>query len=349
MDTPTTRSDIPLKPRVLIAEDDDITRLLLQRWLQSWGYEVTVARDGLEAWDLLERLPSLKLAIVDWMMPGIDGIELCRRLRAQAEYYRYILMITARTDMRHIVHALESGADDCIAKPFYEHEFRARISVATRILALQDELIEAREQLRLQSMKDPLTGLWNRSAFQDLFELELARAARSRSFTGLLLLDLDHFKEINDTHGHLNGDAVLRHVARLLKHNIRSYDIVGRYGGEEFLVGFPNSGPEQLCRHAERLRIALATAAVPISDALVPVTLSVGAVVASPDQRTLHEVMAVADIALYRAKQAGRNRSVYCRQNSPALACIGKPQESCVNCNFLSSEECTVPPASPER
>ena len=228
------------RPRVLIAEDDGVTRSLLQHWLTAWGFEVAVARDGTEAWNVLQQQPSPKLVITDWVMPGVDGIELCRRLRNQSEYYRYILMITASGTKEHLAHALESGADDCIAKPFQEHELRARVHVASRILALQDALIEAREEIRKQAMKDSLTGLWNRAAFKELFELELDRASRSGGRTGLLLLDLDHFKRTNDVFGHITGDVVLRKAARLLKQNVRSYDFVGRYGGEEFLIAFPD-------------------------------------------------------------------------------------------------------------
>jgi len=335
---------MPLRPRVLIAEDDGVTRLLLQHWLQSWGFEVTAVQDGNEAWEALERQPSPKLVIMDWMMPGIDGIELCRRMRSQAEYYRYVLMITARTDMAHVVHALESGADDCIAKPIEEHELRARIRVASRILTLQDELIQAREEIREQAMKDSLTGLWNRAAFKELFELELDRAARIKGQTGLLLLDLDHFKQINDTYGHMTGDIVLRKTARVLKKSVRSYDFVGRFGGEEFLVAFPASNKEQLRHHAERIRLAVANNPIRIGTNEIVVTFSVGAAVSLPGQRLLAEIMAVADVALYRAKQSGRNCSVSChRLLEEILQNEAAPHACCSACDPRLSAACMVP------
>jgi diguanylate cyclase (GGDEF)-like protein len=329
---------------VLIAEDDGVTRLLLQHWLQSWGFEVTAVRDGNEAWEALERRPSPKLVVMDWMMPGIDGIELCRRLRSQSEYYRYILMITARTDMVHVVHALESGADDCIAKPIEEHELRARIRAASRILTLQDELIQAREEIREQAMKDSLTGLWNRAAFKELFELELDRAARINGQTGLLLLDLDHFKQINDRFGHMTGDIVLRKTARLLKQNVRSYDFVGRFGGEEFLVAFPGCDEKKIRRHAERIRGAVANNPIRINATEIAVTLSIGAAVSTPGQRQLADIMAVADVALYRAKQSGRNCSVSChRLLEEILVNQTAPHACCATCDPVKATACIVP------
>ena len=187
-------------PRVLIAEDDTVTRLILKNWILRWGYEVVVVDNGDDAWLVLQQERPPEVVIMDWGLPGIDGIELCRRLRDKSRsYYHYILMVTSRTDEIDIVHALESGADDCLGKPFGGPELRARLLVANRILALQNELIHAREELRAQAMHDGLTGLWNRTAFLDLFTHELERAERVNGHTGLLLLDLDNFKQVNDT------------------------------------------------------------------------------------------------------------------------------------------------------
>ena len=241
------------RPRVLIAEDDTITRLILKHWIQRWGYEVVVVDNGQDAWQILQQERPPEVVIIDWGMPGIDGIELCRRLRDKSRsYYHYILMVTGRTEELDVVHALESGADDCLGKPFAEPELRARLLVATRILALQNELIHAREELRAQAMRDGLTGLWNRTAFLDLCKHELDRAARTNGRTGLLMLDLDNFKLVNDTYGHLAGDLVLKEAARRLSQNVRSYDFVGRFGGEEFFVAFPGleQGPVMPARRS---------------------------------------------------------------------------------------------------
>ena len=137
------------RPRVLIAEDDTVTRLILKNWILRWGYEIVVVENGNDAWEVLQQERAPEVVILDWEMPGIDGIELCRRLRDKSRpYYHYILMVTSSADELDAVHALESGADDCIGKPFGEAEIRARLHVASRILALQNELIHAREELR---------------------------------------------------------------------------------------------------------------------------------------------------------------------------------------------------------
>ena len=295
------------RPRVLIAEDDTVTRLILKHWILRWGYETVVVENGDEAWQVLQQERPPEVVIVDRSMPGLNGIELCRRLRDRSRsYYHYILMVTASADEQDVVDALESGADDCMGKPFGEAELRARLLVASRILALQNELIHAREELRAQAMRDGLTGLWNRTAFLDLFRRELQRAERSKGHTGLLLLDLDNFKQINDTYGHLAGDQVLREVARRLCNNVRSYDFVGRYGGEEFFIAFPGSNRESLCDRAEVIRKAICREPVRVAQGEIAITLSVGAAVATGEQ-SISDLLAIADAGLYKAKNAGRN------------------------------------------
>ena len=332
------------RPRVLIAEDDRVTRMILQRWIEAWGYEVFIAADGTEAWKILEGERPPEIVIMDWMMPGMDGIELCQRLRDKSRaYYHYILMVTGRTESQDVVHALESGADDCIAKPFEESELRARMLVASRILKLQNELILAREELRVQAMRDGLTGLWNRSAFLDLFQRELDRAKRSKGLTGLLLLDLDHFKKVNDTYGHIAGDTVLKEIAKRLKRSVRSYDFVGRYGGEEFFIALHGCNKEQLCNRAEAIRTAVCEEFVRVDKGTIGVTVSIGAVVASPDMGTIPEVLALADIALYKAKDAGRNRTVYCeRELTEILESPGTHRECCTDCELGREAKCVV-------
>ena len=333
------------RPRVLIAEDDAVTRLILLNWIQGWGYECAVATNGNEAWEILQQERPPELVIMDWVMPGMDGIELCRRLRDKSrEYYHYILMITGRTDPLDVVHALESGADDCISKPFDESDLRARLIVAGRILALQNELIHSREELRVQSMRDALTGLWNRTAFFDLFKRELDRAERTQGQTGLLLLDLDNFKRINDTIGHLAGDTVLQEAARRLKQTIRSYDFVGRYGGEEFFILLPGCDKDQLCQRSETIRTVICNEPFPLNNGEIGVTLSIGAVVAPTTAGSIWDVLAVADVALYRAKTAGRNCSVYCEK--PWNEILQSPKahhECCADCEIGRKGECVVP------
>lgn len=331
-------------PRVLIAEDDTVTRLILKNWILRWGYEVVVVDNGIDAWKVLEQEQPPEVVIVDWSMPGIDGIELCRRLRDQSRsYYHYILMVTTRTDESDLVLALESGADDCLAKPFGEPELRARLLVANRILALQNELIHAREELRAQAMRDGLTGLWNRTTFLDLFKRELERAHRANGRTGLLLIDLDNFKHVNDTYGHLAGDMVLKEAARRLCHNVRSYDFVGRYGGEEFFIALPSSGREQLCQRAEAIRKSICNEPVRTPQGDVPVSISIGVAVAESGDRSASDVLAVADVGLYKAKDSGRNRSVCCEKPWAEIFEKNLPHtDLCAQCSAGSPTRCVI-------
>jgi diguanylate cyclase (GGDEF)-like protein len=333
------------RPRVLIAEDDAVTRLILKHWILRWGYEVVVVDNGLDAWNVLEQEQPPEIVIVDWSMPGIDGIELCRRLRDRSRsYYHYILMVTTRTDELDLVHALESGADDCLGKPFGEPELRARLIVANRILALQNELIHAREELRAQAMRDGLTGLWNRTAFLDLFKRELKRAGRVKGRTGLLLLDLDNFKQVNDNFGHLAGDTVLKETARRISQNVRSYDFVGRYGGEEFFIALPGAGRQQLCLRAEAIRKAICSEPFRTPQGEIPVSLSIGVTVAESDERSASDLLAIADVGLYRAKDSGRNRSVYCEKPWSEILESNLPHaELCAQCPAGSSPGCVIP------
>jgi len=227
--------------QILIAEDDVMFRRILQSWLESWGYQVTVVEDGAKAWSVLQQEHPPELLILDRLMPEVDGTELCRRIRArQNAPYQYILLITAKDQKQDVVSGLDAGADDYLIKPFDKDELRAHLRVGMRILSLQQDLITTREELRFQAMHDVLTGLWNRRAVLNLLGGELERGTRAQTSTGILILDLDYFKKINDTHGHLAGDVVLREVANRLTQSVRPYDHVGRYGGEEFLIVLPD-------------------------------------------------------------------------------------------------------------
>ena len=258
-------------------------------------------------------------------------------------YYHYILMVTTRTDELDLVIALESGADDCLIKPFGEPELRARLLVANRILALQNELIHAREELRAQAMRDGLTGLWNRAAFLDLFQHELQRAGRANGRTGLLLLDLDNFNQVNDTYGHLAGDMVLKEIARRLSHDVRSYDFVGRYGGEEFFIALPGSGREHLCRRAETIRKAICGELFHTPQGDVSILISVGVAVAESVERSASDMLAVADVGLYKAKVSGRNRSVFCEKPSAQILQTNLPHaDLCAQCKVGSSPGCVI-------
>lgn len=263
---------------------------------------------GEKAWELLQGQLTPDLLILDWMMPGIDGIELCRRIRsAQSDRYQYILLISGKDEKREVVAGLDAGADDYLTKPFDIGEFHARIRAGNRILALQRDLMQALDGLRYQATHDDLTGLWSRGPAMHLLKRDLERGIRSGSPTGVLLIDLDHFKKINDTYGHLSGDVVLKEAASRISRAVRSYDFVGRYGGEEFMAVLSNCTEHELQIVAERVRMAVAETPVRADGTEIRVTASVGGAVAQHHTNEL-ALLASADTALYEAKQNGRNR-----------------------------------------
>jgi two-component system, cell cycle response regulator len=294
---------------VLVAEDDPLFRRILQTWLHSWGYELTAVDDGTKAWQILQQDNAPELLILDWIMPGVDGLELCRRIRAQPRTpYHYILLVTSCDEKQDVVRGLEAGADDYLTKPFDASELRARLRVGKRILQLQEELISARENLRFHATHDVLTGIWNRAASLDFLRRELQRAMRSGTSTGVLMLDLDHFKNINDQHGHLVGDFVLREVAERINRIVRSYDFVGRYGGEEFLIVLSACSGQDVAQSAERIRAAVYREPILSGAAEIHVTVSIGAAVAKAGEFSEEQILGLADSALYSAKRNGRNR-----------------------------------------
>jgi diguanylate cyclase (GGDEF)-like protein len=297
--------------RVLIADDSLLSRRLLEGTLRGWGYDVVVAADGTEAWNVLSSENPPSLAVLDWMMPGVTGPELCRLVRERAsEPYTYILLLTSRNDKDDVVEGMNSGADDYITKPFDKHELKVRLRAGTRIVDLQEQLVTAREALRVQATRDYLTQLWNRSAILDILHRELDRSEREGTPVGVVVADLDHFKSINDTYGHFAGDAALRESARRMQMSTRSYDSVGRYGGEEFLIVLPGVTEEGVRIQSERMRQAIETKPMVTFEAALNVTCSFGCASGIGGQVTAESLIRAADKGLYRAKRAGRNRSV---------------------------------------
>ena len=297
--------------RILIADEEPISRLVLQRTLERWGYELTVTRNGREALSFLEDPRGPELAILAWQMQGLSGPELCQKVRSEkAEPYRYLILLTAKSEPEEIAAGLNSGADDLLTKPFHPGQLRARIRAGRRILDLQRRIISTREALRYRATRDALTGLLNRGVVLERLSQELARASRQpEPGMAVLLFDLDHFKHINDQFGHLAGDAVLRETARRVTEVLRPYDHFGRYGGEEFLVVLPDCGAEEAVTVGERVRAALCKRPVRAEGSIIPVSASVGA--ASSSQTTEREqLVRLADHALYEAKATGRNRLV---------------------------------------
>ncbi len=296
--------------KVLIAEDDSISRRMLEAFLVKWGFEVVVATQGEEAWAILQGNDTPRLAILDWMMPGKDGIELCRSVRQRkGRPYIYILLLTARGQKTDIVQGLEAGADDYVTKPFDPFELRARLRAGRRIVELQEQLLMAREALRDQAWRDPLTDLWNHGTILGILRKEVARSSRTESPFAVAMVDVDRFKAINDTYGHAAGDAVLREAARQMRGAMRTYDALGRYGGDEFMAVVPACDAAGAARFAESFRVRIDRKAVETPDGLIPITISLGvAAVGNLQDVSAEALVRVADAALYRAKQGGRNR-----------------------------------------
>jgi two-component system, cell cycle response regulator len=296
--------------KVLIADDSATSRAMLRASLARWGYEVIVAEDGAAAWEILARPDAPPMAILDWVMPHLTGPEVCKKVReTRREPYTYILLLTSKNSKDETVEGLEAGADDYIVKPFDQQELSVRLRAGKRIIDLQLSLMDAREELREKANRDLLTKLPNRAAIMATLEHEIARCHRDRRSVGVVLLDIDHFKKVNDTYGHFAGDAVLRETGARLKNSMRAYDQVGRYGGEEFLVVLPNCEMEQAINQAERMRIRLQESKI-LADAgiEIPVTASFGVTISDLSDRSPDLFIRVADEALYRAKANGRNR-----------------------------------------
>jgi len=296
--------------KILVADDDAISRRILQNKLNEWGHDVVACPDGVSAWEALKQQDPPKLLILDWMMPGMDGIDLCRELRKQNDHpYSYIILLTGKGAKEDIVEGLESGADDYVVKPFDPNELKVRLRAGARILQLQEDLIAALKMSQFQATHDSLTGLWNRRAILEALEKELARARRENRPLGIIVADVDHFKQVNDRYGHVAGDAVLREIAARIRGSLRTYDSAGRYGGEEFVVALPGCDEINAVQSAERLRVAIAAQPIQVEGASISCTMSFGVTcVPGPSDADLDTAIRSADEALYLAKDRGRNR-----------------------------------------
>lgn len=297
--------------KILVAEDEPVSRRLLCSFLEKEGYEVVAAGSGRDAWDILQRSNPPRLALLDWMMPEVDGLEICKRLRASVERpYTFILLLTSRDSKVDLIRGFEAGVDDYLTEPIDFEELNARMRAGVRILKLEDQLVAAREEMQFEATHDTLTTIWNRAGVLDIFRRELARSRREGNSIALLLGDLDHFKTVNDTHGHRTGDQVLQEAARRLVGSVRSYDIVGRLGGEEFLILLLGCDPQRTFDRAEHIRSAVAKGPFACSGVNILLTISLGALATSDwPSAGVEELLRAVDVALYRAKERGRNLS----------------------------------------
>jgi diguanylate cyclase (GGDEF)-like protein len=300
--------------RILIAEDDITSRNILNAILKKWGHDPVVTKDGLEAWEALQQPDAPRLVLLDWDMPGMEGLEVCRRLRENnSSNPSYVILLTGRGEKGDIVQGLEAGANDYIGKPYDNEELQARIGVGQRMLELQSSLVEARDALEHLAMHDPLTGVLSRRAILDRLKADLSRASREDGSLSVGMFDLDHFKQINDTYGHQAGDKVLIAFTQCIQDNLRGYDFLGRYGGEEFLVVAPGSrGQSEECLY-ERLCAQVAATKIETAGKTISITVSVG-VAQGTGESTVDALLAEADDALYQAKADGRNRVVHATQ-----------------------------------
>ncbi len=297
--------------KILIADDDPAELFKLEDFLVEWGYEVVSVSNGNDVWGALSTKNPPRLLLLDWMMPGMDGLEVCRKIREQArEPYAYILMLTSKTSKEDLVKGMDAGADDYITKPYNWAELKVRLRAGHRIVKLNEELLKTRNNFKLQASLDPLTGTLNRRAINNELKRAMARSCRDGKSFALVMLDVDHFKETNDKYGHLAGDQVLCEIVNRLNSTMRSYEFIGRYGGEEFLLILQGCDCEKKAIiQAERLRKFIFEKPVNTSEGMIKISASFGiAMFNSNKEMEIKSLIKQADDALYLAKERGRNR-----------------------------------------
>ncbi|NVN93185.1 MAG: diguanylate cyclase [Desulfuromonadales bacterium] len=297
--------------RILIAEDDLTSRTILSAVVKKWGYVPVAVTDGEAAWEAMQKEDAPQLALLDWNMPGLNGLEVCGKLREiDTADPPYIIFLTSRSEKDSVVEGLEAGANDYVIKPHDNAELLARVRVGQRMLEMQAAMNAAKKSLTHEAMHDPLTRILNRRAILDFLQKELSRAMRHGSLLSIGMIDLDYFKRVNDRYGHQTGDDVLCGLVRTIQENLRDYDLVGRYGGEEFLVVAPCSSGGEDDELYERLRAGIAGQGIATRSGVVSITVSIG-VVGTTGSRSMDDLLADADSALYRAKKSGRNCVVH--------------------------------------
>jgi two-component system, cell cycle response regulator len=287
---------------ILLVEDSQIDARMIGTYLDEWGLGYIAVESGTKAWELLQAPDAPRLVLLDWVLPGIDGIELCRKIRTLGGNgtYIYAVMLTAKDKKQDLLTAMAAGADDYLSKPVDPSELRARVLAGKRIIDLQ-------QSLRFAATHDFLTKILNRAEILAALKRELSRSKRDGKPAAIILADVDHFKQINDCLGHAAGDEVLKEVARRLKSELRPYDLVGRYGGEEFLLVLPNCNFVTAVRRADEIRFLVSRDVILTPSAKIPVTVSMGITVTRSSSDNLEDLLQQADVALYQAKEKGRN------------------------------------------
>jgi two-component system chemotaxis response regulator CheY len=303
-----------MKMKILVVDDDALQRKIIKEALSIGSYDVIPLDNATAAKQVLEQ-DSVRFVITDWVMPDIDGLSFVRWIRsANITGYVYVMLLTSREEPRDIEDGLNAGADDYIKKPFHPKELLARVAVGERILRLEEDLRKASERLKQQVLIDDLTELMNRRAIYQVGRQEISRARRDASPLSVLFLDLDKFKNINDTYGHLAGDEALKLTAHLLQDNIREYDLVGRWAGDEFVALLPDTNKEQAAELGGRVLRAFNREAMLLKNgSKIILNASIGLFTWMPgevDMADLDALVRLADEAMYKAKQSGGNRTL---------------------------------------
>lgn len=293
--------------KVLVAEHDPAVLDLLEERLTQWGYEVVTCGDGADAWRVLQENDAPTLALVEWNLPGINGPKICQHIRElTARPYVYIILLTDERPKKDLLEGLEAGADEFIVKPVDEYELQLRMRTANRIVSLQETLMSVLKLSEYEAAHDPLTGLWNRAAVADLLYKELGRSRRKQTSLAVIAAGLDQFQDLAEHYGELTRDSVLREVVLRIHSTVRSYDLVGRIGDEDFLIVAPGCDRETSQSLAERLSSSVLRFRAAIGDEVVPLSMSCGVICGDGTKdRQAEALIKAAEEALAAARETG--------------------------------------------